>query len=158
MICHYLATGRRVLVTSKGEPATEVLRQKLPEGIRELTVCPGSESKQGPPRHLPRLACFADIVFGRRSGRSTAVQKLPLGPSQREAAFPTQQHLRSTQYSRTYRSEAYVDCLQVSLGSGDAASFRRLEGAVEHLADNVAAASPIELRSVRPCHGESKVK
>ena len=31
VICHYLATGRRVLVTSKGEPATEVLRQKLPQ-------------------------------------------------------------------------------------------------------------------------------
>ena len=36
VICHYLATGRRVLVTSKGEPATEVLRQKLPMGVREV--------------------------------------------------------------------------------------------------------------------------
>ena len=63
VICHYLATGRRVLVTSKGEPATEVLRNKLPAGIRELTI---------------------------------------------------------------------------SLGGGDSGSFRRLEGAVEHLADHVA--------------------
>ena len=65
VICHYLATGRRVLITSKAEPATEVLRQKLPPGLRELCV---------------------------------------------------------------------------SLGSGDATSFRRLEGAVETLADKVAAA------------------
>lgn len=64
VICHYLATGRRVLVTSKGEPATEVLRQKLPAGVRELCV---------------------------------------------------------------------------SLGSTDSSSFRRLEAAVENLADNVAA-------------------
>ncbi|KAH8062656.1 hypothetical protein JL722_3583 [Aureococcus anophagefferens] len=42
VICHYLALGRRVLVTSKGEPATEVLRKKLPDGIRELCVSLGS--------------------------------------------------------------------------------------------------------------------
>ena len=42
VICHYLATGRRVLVTSKGEPALEVLRLKLPEGVRELAVSLGS--------------------------------------------------------------------------------------------------------------------
>lgn len=70
VICHYVATGRRVLVTSKGEPATEVLRQKLPEGIRELCV---------------------------------------------------------------------------SLGGGDSASFRRLERAVEKLADEVAAAPKAKL-------------
>ena len=42
VICHYLASGRRVLVTSKGEPATEVLRNKLPDGIRDLCVSLGS--------------------------------------------------------------------------------------------------------------------
>lgn len=38
IICHYLATGRRVLVTSKGEPALEVLQDKIPEEVRRLTV------------------------------------------------------------------------------------------------------------------------
>lgn len=38
VICHYLATGRRVLVTSKGEPALEVLQEKIPEEVRALTV------------------------------------------------------------------------------------------------------------------------
>lgn len=70
VVCHYLATGRRVLVTSKGEPATEVLRQKLPDGVRELAV---------------------------------------------------------------------------SLGSADAASYRRLEAAVENLANNVANADRYRL-------------
>lgn len=38
IICHYLATGRRVLVTSKGEPALEVLQDKIPAEVRPLTV------------------------------------------------------------------------------------------------------------------------
>jgi very-short-patch-repair endonuclease len=38
VICHYLATGRRVLVTSRGEPALAVLQEKLPEEVKPLTV------------------------------------------------------------------------------------------------------------------------
>ncbi len=38
VICHYLAEGKRVLVTSKGEPALAVLRDQLPPAIRDLTV------------------------------------------------------------------------------------------------------------------------
>jgi very-short-patch-repair endonuclease len=38
IICHYLATGRRILVTSKGEPALEVLQGKIPAEVRPLTV------------------------------------------------------------------------------------------------------------------------
>lgn len=38
IICHYLATGRRVLVTSRGEPALEVLQGMIPAEVRALTV------------------------------------------------------------------------------------------------------------------------
>lgn len=38
VICHYLAEGKRVLVTSKGESALAVLRDQLPEQVRNLTV------------------------------------------------------------------------------------------------------------------------
>lgn len=38
VISHYLALGKRVLVTSKSEPALAVLRNHIPEGIRDLTV------------------------------------------------------------------------------------------------------------------------
>ncbi|WP_246046542.1 AAA domain-containing protein [Chlorobaculum thiosulfatiphilum] len=38
IICHYLATGRRVLVTSRGEPALAVLQSKIPEEVQPLTV------------------------------------------------------------------------------------------------------------------------
>jgi len=38
IICHYLASGKRVLVTSKGEPALEVLQSKIPKEVQPLTV------------------------------------------------------------------------------------------------------------------------
>lgn len=38
IICHYLALGKRVLVTSMREPALTVLQEKLPEEIRPLAV------------------------------------------------------------------------------------------------------------------------
>lgn len=46
-ICHYLATGRRVLVTSKGEPALEVLQSKIPEDVRPLTVALLTSDREG---------------------------------------------------------------------------------------------------------------
>jgi very-short-patch-repair endonuclease len=47
IICHYLATGRKVLVTSKGEHALEVLQSKIPEEVRPLSVALMSGDKEG---------------------------------------------------------------------------------------------------------------
>lgn len=47
VICHYLAQGKRVLVTSKGETALSVLQEKLPERIRPLSVALLSEEREG---------------------------------------------------------------------------------------------------------------
>lgn len=47
VICHYLAEGKRVLVTSKGEAALSVLRQQIPEAIRPLTVSLLTNERQG---------------------------------------------------------------------------------------------------------------
>src|SRR5262249_43926513 len=47
IICHYLATGRRVLVTSRGERALEVLRDKIPEEVRPLTVALRASDREG---------------------------------------------------------------------------------------------------------------
>jgi very-short-patch-repair endonuclease len=47
VICHYLATGRRVLVTSKGEPALAVLRGQIPESIRPLSVALLTDERDG---------------------------------------------------------------------------------------------------------------
>lgn len=47
VICHYLAQGKRVLVTSKGDTALSVLQEKLPERIRELSVALLADEKDG---------------------------------------------------------------------------------------------------------------
>ena len=47
IICHYLATGRRVLVTSRGEPALDVLQSKIPREVRPLTVSLLASDRQG---------------------------------------------------------------------------------------------------------------
>ena len=47
IVCHYLATGRKVLVTSKGEKALEVLQSKIPQGVRPLTVALISGDREG---------------------------------------------------------------------------------------------------------------
>ena len=47
VICHYLAHGKRVLVTSSGEAALKVLRDKLPDGIKELVVTRLQNDREG---------------------------------------------------------------------------------------------------------------
>lgn len=47
IVCHYLATGRKVLVTSKGEQALEVLQSKIPDSVRPLTVALLSGDREG---------------------------------------------------------------------------------------------------------------
>ncbi len=47
IVCHYLATGRKVLVTSKGEQALEVLQSKIPPEVRPLTVALISGDREG---------------------------------------------------------------------------------------------------------------
>ncbi|MFN0191764.1 MAG: AAA family ATPase [Aestuariivirga sp.] len=47
IVCHYLATGRRVLVTSKGEPALAVLREKIPASVRQLTISLLTNEREG---------------------------------------------------------------------------------------------------------------
>ncbi|MDB5730861.1 MAG: hypothetical protein JWQ03_756, partial [Variovorax sp.] len=47
VICHYLARGKRVLVTAKGESPLAVLQDKLPERIRPLSVALLSNERDG---------------------------------------------------------------------------------------------------------------
>jgi very-short-patch-repair endonuclease len=47
IICHYLALGKRVLVTSMKEPALAVLQEKLPEEIRPLAISLLTSEQEG---------------------------------------------------------------------------------------------------------------
>ena len=47
IICHYLSTGRSVLVTSKGEPALSVLQEQIPKELRSLTISLLANERQG---------------------------------------------------------------------------------------------------------------
>ena len=47
IICHYLAEGKRVLVTSKDAPALQVLRSQLPSHIQNLTASILSSEREG---------------------------------------------------------------------------------------------------------------
>jgi very-short-patch-repair endonuclease len=47
IICHYLAHGKRVLVTSSGEPALAVIRDQIPEGLRSLVVSILTNEREG---------------------------------------------------------------------------------------------------------------
>lgn len=47
IVCHYLATGRKVLVTSKGEQALEVLQSKIPKEVQPLTVALLAGDREG---------------------------------------------------------------------------------------------------------------
>jgi very-short-patch-repair endonuclease len=47
VICHYLALGKRVLVTAKSESALAVLQEKLPEAIRPLSISLLSDERDG---------------------------------------------------------------------------------------------------------------
>lgn len=62
IICHFLAKGRRVLVTSKGERALEVLQDKLPPAVRALTVSLLANDQRGLRQLEGAVGLLADRV------------------------------------------------------------------------------------------------
>jgi len=64
VICHYLAQGKRVLVTAKGESALAVLQEKLPERIRPLSVSLLSDERDGMKQFEHAIQTIAASVAG----------------------------------------------------------------------------------------------
>jgi very-short-patch-repair endonuclease len=64
VISHYLAQGKRVLVTAKGESALAVLREKLPERIRPLSVALLSDERDGMKQFEHSIQTIASSVAG----------------------------------------------------------------------------------------------
>lgn len=62
IICHYLALGKRVLVTSMREPALTVLQEKLPPDIQPLAVSLLMNEKAGMKQFQYAIEKIASIV------------------------------------------------------------------------------------------------
>ena len=62
VICHYLAQGKRVLITAKSESALAVLQDKLPERIRTLSVALLSDERNGMKQFEHSIQSIADGV------------------------------------------------------------------------------------------------
>ncbi len=68
IICHYLATGRRVLVVSHGEAALSVLRDKLPEEVRDLSISITTSEREGLKQLEGAIRLLQSIVQTLRPG------------------------------------------------------------------------------------------
>lgn len=62
IICHFMATGRRVLVTSHGEGALGVLRDQIPGEIRDLVISLLTSERQGLKQLEQAVRLLADEV------------------------------------------------------------------------------------------------
>lgn len=72
VICHYLAQGKRVLVTAKGESALAVLQEKLPEAVRPLSVALLSDERDGMKQFEHSIQTIATSVASINPTRAAA--------------------------------------------------------------------------------------
>lgn len=77
VICHYLANGKRVLVTSMKDPALAVLRDKLPDDIRALAISLLSSEADGMKQFEHAIARIsAEVARINRPAEMKAVERL----------------------------------------------------------------------------------
>ena len=72
VVAHYLALGKRVLVTAKGESALAVLQDKLPERIRPLSVSLLSDERDGMKQFEHSIQTIASSVASLNPARAEA--------------------------------------------------------------------------------------
>ncbi len=71
VICHYLAEGKRVLVTSMKDPALAVLQEQLPEEIRPLAISLLTSEQEGMKQFEHAIYKIASEVQGLDRGNTT---------------------------------------------------------------------------------------
>ena len=77
VICHYLAEGKRVLVTSMKDPALAVLQEQLPEEIRPLAISLLTSEQEGMKQFEHAIHKIASEVQGLdRSSTARAINHL----------------------------------------------------------------------------------
>ena len=80
IICHYLASGKSVLVTSKGEQALRVLKEKLPKDIKPLAVSLLSSDRQA----LQEMGEAVDNILHRTQQIDPDVQRCEIEAGRRK--------------------------------------------------------------------------
>ncbi|MGA8833745.1 MAG: AAA domain-containing protein, partial [Desulfomonilaceae bacterium] len=74
IICHYLATGRRVLVTAKSETALEVLKAQIPIEIQPLIISMVSNDREGMQQQKEAIETL-QVKVVRLQGRENQIYK-----------------------------------------------------------------------------------
>ena len=82
IICHYLATGRRVLVTSKSEGALAVLRDQIPDGIRDLAISLLTSEREG----LKQLEATVNLLASKIASLDPRPTERDIADSERRIA------------------------------------------------------------------------
>jgi very-short-patch-repair endonuclease/transcription elongation GreA/GreB family factor len=77
LICHAMATGQRVLVVSRGEPALAVLKDQLPKEVQPLAIAVLSNERQGLRQIESAIREIQAVVEGTRpENRRSAIHRM----------------------------------------------------------------------------------
>ncbi len=96
VICHYLAQGKRVLVTAKGESALAVVQEKLPQRISPLCVSLLSDERDGMKQFEHAIQTIASSVSG-------------LNPQQSEKAIAAAEQLLDQLHAKIAHVDQQVE-------------------------------------------------
>jgi AAA domain len=74
IISHMLATGRRVLVVSHGETALTVIREQLPDGVRDLAISVTTSEREGLKQVEKAIGLMLEVVNTIATNRSQQIK------------------------------------------------------------------------------------
>jgi very-short-patch-repair endonuclease len=74
IISHMLATGRRVLVVSHGETALTVIREQLPDGVRDLAISVTTSEREGLKQVEKAIGLMLEVVNMIATNRSQQIK------------------------------------------------------------------------------------
>ena len=113
IICHYLARGKRVLVTAKTAEALSALRERLPPGIRDVCISVIHTDREGAQRLEEAVRILADEA-----------KIIDLGQAKREASALEQRIARTrseiSEIDQALVAEARKNLEAVEVTSGSA--------------------------------------
>ncbi|CAN7333390.1 AAA domain-containing protein [Rhizobacter sp. LjRoot28] len=108
VVSHYLALGKRVLVTAKSESALAVLQDKLPERIRPLSVSLLSDERDGMKQFEHSIQTIASSVASINPQRAeAAIAAAELKLNQLHAKIANVDHTVSSYASKHMRNYSF---------------------------------------------------